>query len=439
MSRLIITLLVLLGAVSLALYSFDDRDYVVIGYDQWLVQTSLTTFVVVLGLSFVPLYFLIRLLRGIWVSPRSLRAWGRYRRERRANRLLTQGLTSLAEGRWRAAEDRLKKSLGLGAPLLGYLGAARAAQALGATHRRDHYLRLASANGSPRSELAVAVTQAELQISDDQKEQALATLMHLRSQAPSHDYVLELLKQVFEELKDWKRLLDVVPAMRKRKLVTRNEALAVEMEAFSELLKQTAELGKAAELKWFWDSIPLENRSKPELIALYVRSLIALHDPKTPEPLLRGALDHAWDEDLASLYGLTEGEDVKRQLIHAEKWLKKHEESATLLLTLGRICARGRLWGKARSYLEASLAIEQRAETYGVLSDMLYELDEHETAAQCARRGLHLATGMVDAKPGSGQRVPRDLAEAESERASTEVAADTEQTPHSATKQPSEA
>ena len=99
MSRLIITLLVLLGAVSLALYSFDDRDYVVIGYDQWLVQTSLTTFVVVLGLSFGPLYFLVRLLRGIWVSPRSLRAWGRYRRERRANRLLTQGLTSLAEGR----------------------------------------------------------------------------------------------------------------------------------------------------------------------------------------------------------------------------------------------------------------------------------------------------------------------------------------------------
>jgi HemY protein len=428
---------VLLGAVSLALYSFDDRDYVVIGYDQWLVQTSLTTFVVILALSFVPLYFLIRLLRGVWVSPRSLRAWGRYRRERRANRFLTQGLTSLAEGRWRIAEDRLKKSLDLGAPLLGYLGAARAAQALGATHRRDHYLRLASANGSPRSELAVAVTQAELQISDDQKEQALATLMHLRSQAPSHDYVLELLKQVFEELKDWKRLLDVIPAMRKRKLVTRNEALVVEMEAFSELLKQTARLGKVAELKWFWDSIPLENRSKPELIALYARCLIAQNDPKTPEPILRAALDHAWDEDLACLYGLTEGEDVKRQLIHAEKWLKKHEESATLLLTLGRICARGRLWGKARSYLEASLAIEQRAETYSVLSDMLYELDDHETAAQCARSGLHLATGMTAASPDSGQPSTQGQEQAVPEGASSDVATDTEQASKSAATQAS--
>ena len=438
MTRLIITLLVLLGAVYMALFSFDDRDYVVIGYDEWLVQTSLTTFVVLVAMAFVPLYFLVRLLRGIWISPRSLRSWNRFRRERRANRLLIQGLTSLAEGRWRIAEDRLKKSLELGAPMLGYLGAARAAQALGATHRRDHYLRLASGKGAPQSELAVALTQAELQLSDDQKEQALATLMQLRSRAPSHDYVLELLKQVFEELRDWKRLLDVIPAMRKRKLMTRNEALAVEMEAFSELLKQTTELGKVAELKWFWESIPQGNRSKPELIALYARSLLALGDAKTPEPLLRASLDRAFDENLARLYGLVEGDDVKRQLSHAEKWLNSHENSATLLLTLGRICARGQLWGKARSYLESSLAIEPHADTYAALSDMLYELDDRETAAEYARKGLHLATGLAAQNPSSAEDSAHGLLPAKTEKVDAALT-ETQPAPTAATKQASEA
>ena len=42
----------------------------------------------------------------------------------------------------------------------------------------------------------------------------------------------------------------------------------------------------------------------------------------------------------------------------AESWLKQHPDDAALLLTLGRLCAQQELWGKAQSYLDASIAVE---------------------------------------------------------------------------------
>ena len=48
----------------------------------------------------------------------------------------------------------------------------------------------------------------------------------------------------------------------------------------------------------------------------------------------------------------------RRRIERAESWLKQHPGDAALLLTLGRLCADRALWGKAQSYLDASLAIE---------------------------------------------------------------------------------
>ena len=85
MIRLIVVLIVLIAGVALALYSFDDHDYVVIGTGQWVVQTSLIVFVGLLVVAFIPAYMIVRGLFAVWRSPRVFRAWRRHRRERRAD------------------------------------------------------------------------------------------------------------------------------------------------------------------------------------------------------------------------------------------------------------------------------------------------------------------------------------------------------------------
>ena len=74
-----------------------------------------------------------------------------------------------------------------------------------------------------------------------------------------------------------------------------------------------------------------------------------------------------------------------------------------LLLTLGRLCVRNRLWGKARIYFESSIGVEPRAETYFELANLLDELGEFGPAREQYRTGLAKA---VESADGNGRRGP---------------------------------
>ena len=51
--------------------------------------------------------------------------------------------------------------------------------------------------------------------------------------------------------------------------------------------------------------------------------------------------------------------EARARIERAERWLLERERDAQLLATLGRLCAQAELWGKARSFLEASLSFEE--------------------------------------------------------------------------------
>jgi HemY protein len=388
MRLLLLSLAALVTGVGLALYSFDDTNYVVIGVGEWVVQTSLTVFLGLLFAVFMPFYIIVRTLFALWRSPRTFRAWRRDRKGRSAQVTLNRGLTLLIEGRWRSAERELIRSVDGGAnPLLGYIAAARAAQALGASERRDDYLRHAT-DVQPTTSVAAGLTQAELHIDEQQREQALATLLQLRSHTPNHERVLALLRGLFEELRDWKSLLEILPTLKSRKLLSVAEAAQLERRAHSGLLVQSAASGDFAELVWRWGTLPKIMQNHASLLGLYIELRLRRGDAEDCESLLRAALNKDWNGGLVRLYGLVPGADEIDQLRRAEGWLQTRQDDALLLESLGRLCVRSRLWGKARSYLDASLAIESHPDTYAVLVALLDQVDDGKTAGEYARRGL---------------------------------------------------
>src|SRR5574340_287590 len=87
-----------------------------------------------------------------------------------------------------------------------------------------------------------------------------------------------------------------------------------------------------------------------------------LLDALTRSNALESALNRSWHEDLVALYGEARGSNPVRQIEQAERWLHAHPRDAQLLLTLAQLCSAQQLWGKAQSYLEASLAIAASAE-----------------------------------------------------------------------------
>lgn len=391
MKLLILFIVVLIGAVGAALVVLEDPGYVLVRYGPWTAETTLSLFVIALLVAYVALYYLGRLLGGFWRLPGRVHAWQHHRHRDRARASFDRGTTALAEGRWRAAERELLRYVRYAdAPMLNYLGAARAAQHLGLPERRDRYLREAY-QSAPSAEVAVGLTQAELQIAHQQLEQALATLTHLHSVEPRNGYVLRLLVRVYEELRDWRHLRELLPLVRRREIMSESAVHELERRVHAQLLHHSAEAGDVEALRVHWRELPRQLRDEEDLLLDYARALQAHGAADEAEGLVRGALRKRWSDRLIHLYGLLESDEIARQLSVAEEWLKEHGKNPVLLLSLGRLCLRNRLWGKARIYLESSIALGPRPEAYKELGALLEHMGDRDAAMQCYREGMALA------------------------------------------------
>jgi HemY protein len=275
------------------------------------------------------------------------------------------------------------------------LAAARAAQAQGADQRRDHYLKLAHEN-HPSADIAVGLTQAELQLKHNQLEQALATLRHLHQLAPKHAQVLKALASLYQQLGDWEHLLEMIPLLRKRKVMKADAIEALLQQCYLALL-QTAKSG--TELSALWTRIPGNAQQNENILSQYVQRLLDMEESNLAEPLLRNALRKKYSEPLLALYGKVHSTELTRQLMLVESLLVEHEHDAVVLLAAGRLALRNKLWGKARSYLEASVNVQPTTEAYNELGNLLERMGENEAAAECFRDGLKLVPGCEQSTP----------------------------------------
>ncbi len=391
MKRLFVGLCIFLIAVLMGLYAHQDTGYILIGRGYQTIEMSLILFVILMVFLFFFIYMLIWLWHNSWNMPSRLHFWRTQKKGRRARRNSIKGLIELAQGNWAQAERALMRGVkSSDVPLLNYLSAARAAQKQDAPDRRDHYLAMAHENRKDAS-FAVQVTQAELQMAHGQLEQALATLMHLRIIAPRHPHVLFLMSQLYDGLKSWGDLKNLLPDLRKQKILPEAQLRAMEKRVHRALLTVAAKQGQPDSLRQIWQHVPRDLRQDEELIDDYARHLLRLEQHDMAESLLREAIRRYWNVDFVYLYGLVKAAQVVKQLGYAEAWLKGHEDNNILLLTLGRLCMRNELWGKAESYFEASLGSCAMSETYTELGRLLEQLEQPDRALDCFRKGLLLA------------------------------------------------
>lgn len=405
------TLLILVFAVIIGLWAYQDSGYVLIARGYKTVEMSLSLFIVLVALGFLVSYFALRLAITSWNMPGAFRAWRERQRRQRARRDMDRGLIELAQGNWTQAERYLlRHARDSDIPLLNYLSAARAAQKQNAPQRRDDYLSLAH-QSMQGAAFAVQLTQAELQLVHGQLEQSLATLMQLHSVSPKHPHVLYLLARIYQLLRSWEDLRKLLPDLRKQNVLSPSDQQQLEQLVHRELLTLATQRGKLDVLRSSWQQTPKNLRQDLEMVRHYVRCLLVLKANDDAEQLLRDALKKQWDVDLVYIYGLIEAADKDRQLATAETWLKGHENNPVLLLSLGRLCKRNKLWGKARSYLNASLGIKPHSDTYKELGQLLEQLNEASEAVECYHKGLLLAAkekmdGLLNISPTSTALAP---------------------------------
>jgi len=375
--------------------SHSGSGYVIVGIGQWSVETSLLFSSLVLVVSFLLLYGIIRLVIVTVRLPKTIKQRNVELRSKRSQEALLTGLIESAEGNFESAEKILiRHAANSGAPLINYLTAARAAHSRGALEQRDEYLKLAQ-ESMPEAELAIGLTKAELQLSNQQFEEALESLTQLDKIAPSHAAVLKMMHQAYASVSDWQGLSKIIPQLHANKVMMEAEIKLLETETFSSIIRQKAETRNAVALRNLWLEIPEHLRQSPGILQLYCAAMIEARAEAEVEPMVRMAIGKEWSETLVVLYGCIHMPDTEDQLATAEAWLKKHPTDAILLRVLGKLSLRANQLEKSKAYLKDSLAAEPSVEAYQLMGDVLLKQNDAQTACQFFRNGLLLASNEV--------------------------------------------
>ncbi|MGB0129139.1 MAG: heme biosynthesis HemY N-terminal domain-containing protein [Rhodocyclaceae bacterium] len=370
---------IFLGAAVLAVLAYYDHGYALFVAHPYRVEISLNLLVFLTAVSYVAVYWLLRLGVSTVRMPRAAMAFPARKRRERADAAFRQALRELFEGHFGNALKEAKKGFGGGDdPALVALVAARAAHAMGDEKERTRWLaRAAEFDGeSPTARL---LTQARLDIDAGKYDSALEQLAEIEKLGPRPIAAGRLALRAHEALGQWDEVLKTA------RILERNQGIAADR---SRETKQRAHLGNvlvrgtnAAEVLAYWNGIPPgERRGDTKIAHAAAKALGQAGEADAARKILEKQLETDWDANLVALYAECPDREAQDRISRAEKWLKQYPQDAQLLLTLGRLCRNQQLWGKAQSYLEASLAVQATRAAHLELATLFDRLERKDEA-----------------------------------------------------------
>lgn len=378
--KLLLLLMIVLPVGAVVAMIGSKPSYLLIGYDNSILETNLSfAFLVLLVVTVVGLLVFYLLYKGVFWS-RQFITWKRERKLKYANFQTKAGVLALAEGKWQLAEKQFRSALANhDEQLMAYLGAARAANKMKRYSDRDQYLEKAR-TCIAGSELAAGITLAELQLDSGQFDQCLATLKALQRKSASSPQALKLLQQVYLKLQDWQSLIDLLPRFKKYEVISDEEFSELEKTLYVNRLKSIAEEKRALvndenragfvnDLVRVWESKPNSLNQDSDVLRAFVEALITLGADQKAEAVLSKNLTAYWADELVLLYAQLNA-DLNKQITQARGWLQQHPDSDTLQLCLGRLLMKAGDKEAAKEHFEASLKLRKSFDAYKELGKL---------------------------------------------------------------------
>jgi HemY protein len=384
------------AAVTLVLLARVDSGYVLFFYPPWRVEMSMVFFCVAAIACFALLYLGLRLIGHALALPATVSAWRARRGRERAHAALAAALQAYYEGRYARAEKQAEVAFERGpAPGVAALLAARAAHQMRDFERRDRWLERADAAGEGLQE-ARLVSRAELALEDRDFTAARDALRNLHGAGPKHVATTRLLLRAERGAGAWDEVLRLASQLSKRDAIAPGLAEEYKLQATVELLARAADDPAGFERRW--REIAAADRIQPRIAAAGARHATTLGKALLAREIVENALAAEWAPQLVSLYGeLPEAMDAegraaeaRARIERAEGWLLERNRDAQLLATLGRLCTQAELWGKARSFLEASLSFEETRGARVELARLAERLGQADEAQRHFRKAAEL-------------------------------------------------
>lgn len=378
-------------AVGIALAGRYGAGYVVMVVPPWRVEMSVMMFAILLLAGFVLAYLLIRIAVNTYGMRQHVQAMRTESARSKAREAMFGSLQMLFSGRFREAEEKAR--VAIDHPDTRDLAAALAAWAAyegGNSVAAVPYLDKIS--GVDASNMRDA-SKAYMLLADGRAPEALTLLKHLAESDPQNPGVLKMKVEAEVAEKAWDDVLATLNPLARSGMLPESAAQQIRLNAQINLVKSRP--ANPTSILDTWRALPNESRYDASMAAVVAKRLIGLGCGDDARTVLEDTIDKlgptGWDSALAAIYADCKGNSTLGQIERAERWLKQNPRDAVLLATLGKLCMRQALWGKAQSYLEASVALAPTLDAHMTLARLMEQMGKRDEAIRHIRRSAELA------------------------------------------------
>ncbi|WP_375751891.1 heme biosynthesis protein HemY [Vibrio sp. HN007] len=367
-----------------------QQGYVLISIANTTIEMSVTTLVIFVVALLAALFGLEYLIKKVLHASSTTWNWFSVRKMRRARRYTNEGIVKLLEGDWKGAEKKVTRWANHhDMPLLCYLIASEAAQEMGDDTKRDKYLALA--NKQDNSELAVQLTKARQHNRNGDFESALAVLSELKGKYPDNTMVLNLLKNCYVKLGQWKPLLDSLHKLEKAGIVDAKEREALFLDGQCGLMEQLAQQKGSEGLLSHWNSaLSKKERQNTRLVLCLANQLMLRKADSEAFIIIRETLKKNKDDALIAVLPELNLPDLHPVTVLLEGIVKKDAENAAAYSAMAQLSVRAEKWPEAQEQFEKALSIRADVSDYAYLADVLEKQDMTQAANDVSRRALTL-------------------------------------------------
>jgi HemY protein len=379
-------LLLACTAVAVALAARLTTGYALFVAPPYRVELSLNAFIVFVVAAFVVVHLLLRLAARIARMPAEVRTARQRRNVERSRGKQDASVVALLEGRYGKARQYAEEALAIPQSTgLPALVGARAAVDMREFAAAESLLSRPDASVSSLT-VPRLMLEADMALAQDQPGAALDKLAELKREAGLHTAALRLEVRALTAARRFTEIPPIVDQLVKRKVYDAEQGDLLRASAHAEAL--TAFRTDAAGLRAYCNKLSDTDRTNPKVARAAAAAFLSLGGDREAAEIIARCLERNWDANLAVLYAQCRTGDATRQLELAEHWLPAHPQDATLLYALGKLCERESLWGKAQTYLEASLALDDHWRARVALGELHGRLGRHELA------NMHLAAAL---------------------------------------------
>lgn len=391
MKLLLNVIALFLLAIGVAWLFQQNAGYAVVIAPPYRMELPLNLVLILGVLLLVLMYVVVR----VWLWVRALPEFVRRRRaqakENNARQSLRQAFLYYMEGRYQRAErEAMHADEFLDSHedyVLSRLLAAKSAHEMHDFAGRDEHLAALQSVGD-FGQLARDLQQAKMLFDEKRLDEALHFVEKVRQAAPSLTAALKLELKIQTLKQAPEPMLNLVDRLQKSDGLLPEQADMYRRAAWRLQLPQFYEA--AAILAW-WRSLPERARTHLDILLPVAEQCLQLSAADDAAVLLVESLEFSWSREalqkLGESVGLLSHDAALTLAVRADQWLAAHRKDPDLLLLLGRLAAAQQLWGKAQSYLEASLSVEPSFAAHFALARLFAQLErtqeaeKHETAA----------------------------------------------------------